>query len=84
MFIPAILTWVIQTHKSAWTTYVGGRISALGYIAAQARQRQIWSLCFTSLLSAYNVIDLEGKVGIPLMNEAILTNAIGSFDNQPT
>lgn len=82
MLIPAILAGMIEANEARRAADEGPGIGALGDVAPQAGKRKICRGGGTTLFAAYDVIDVEGKTGIGLMNETIFADSMRPLDDQ--
>lgn len=82
MLIPAVLARMIQADEERRATYEGAWIGAFGDIATQAGESEIRRGGGATLFPAYDVIDVERKAGVLLMNEAIFANSVRPLDDE--
>ena len=79
---PAVLAWMIQTHETRRSSDEGSGVGAFGDIAAQAGECEVGGGGGALMLSADDVIDLEGEGGIRLMNQAVFAEAMSTLNDE--
>lgn len=82
VLIPAILARMIQADEARRAADEGSGIGAFCDVAPQAGKGEIRRGGGAALFSTDNVIDVERKTGILLMNEAIFADSVRPPDHQ--
>jgi hypothetical protein len=82
MLIPTIQTWMIEANETRRAANEGPGIGAFGDIASQAGEGQIRRGRGTTLFAADDVIDVEGKTCIALMNETVFADSMRPLADQ--
>lgn len=82
MLIPTILTRMIEANEARRAADEGPGIGAFGDVAPQAGECKVCCGGGTTMFAANDVIDVERKTGIVLMNEAVFADSMRPLDDQ--
>lgn len=80
---PAILAWVEQPDEGILMLLVGGNATAFAQVTEPASERKVGELGRSTLLFAYNVIDVVAGESYGLRHATILATIVGRGSDLP-
>ena len=79
---PAVAAWMKKTDKSWWRACQAAQVASLVVVALGAGPSQVPLFRITTMLAAYNVVDLTAPKRVFFVNETILADMVGSGSDQ--